>query len=92
MDEPAPGLKAIVSFKVPDQRSGKVSDGIMCFQSQDIVSFFLPNGVMHFLFHFVLVKIVLKQPDTNHQLISILSSRWNCSIYMITQESARVLG
>lgn len=24
MDEPAPGLKAILSFKVPDQRSGKV--------------------------------------------------------------------
>jgi hypothetical protein len=25
VDEPAPGLKTIFSFKVPDQRSGKVS-------------------------------------------------------------------
>lgn len=24
VDEPAPGLKAILSFRVPDQRSGKV--------------------------------------------------------------------
>jgi len=26
VNEPAPGLKAIFSFKVPDQRSGKVRD------------------------------------------------------------------
>lgn len=31
IDEPAPGLKTIVSFRVPDQRSGKVSNVISSF-------------------------------------------------------------
>lgn len=31
VDEPAPGLKTILSFKFPDQRSGKVSDVICKF-------------------------------------------------------------
>lgn len=28
VDEPAPGLKTILSFRLPDQRSGKVSNDI----------------------------------------------------------------
>jgi hypothetical protein len=31
VDQPAPGLKAILSFRVPDQRSGKVSFVICSF-------------------------------------------------------------
>lgn len=56
VDEPAPGLKAIFSFKVPDQRSGKVSNGTMCFQSQDIVLYivfsFTFYGAVHVSFTF----------------------------------------
>lgn len=40
VDEPAPGLKAIFSFIVPDQRSGKVRKNI-CMRSLCQVYFFI---------------------------------------------------
>lgn len=39
IDEPAPGLKSILSFRVPDQRSGKVSYTLAPYTSVMSVSY-----------------------------------------------------
>jgi hypothetical protein len=56
VDEPAPGLKTIFSFKVPDQRSGKVSYLIVYLLSLSLSLVFLR---MQRTYEFMLSEIPL---------------------------------
>jgi len=55
VDEAAPGLKTILSFRVPDQRSGKVSYQILllCYNMNNNLSHGSNSGILLILTFFV---------------------------------------
>lgn len=95
IDEPAPGLKTIVSFRVPDQRSGKVSNVIIssfCMMTSYLVSTNQKRNLYLTAADFSNAKFlseILYHHGHRHENYCLnnflLRNRWNSSICMTMQ-------